>query len=103
MDNVIDTDIFISVINKIEILGFQTTTPDEMLPFEELVDAAKLINISDDVVNQTIKLRKEYKVKLPDAIIAATVLAHNLVLLSANEKDFKRINGLQWENLHKMI
>jgi predicted nucleic acid-binding protein len=103
LDSHIDTVIYISVINKIEILGFQTETLEEMQPFEELVDTMKLINISDAIVNQTIILRKKYKIKLPDAIIAATALVDNLILLSANEKDFKRINGLQWQNLYKMV
>ncbi|MDR0581942.1 MAG: hypothetical protein LBG31_03145 [Prevotellaceae bacterium] len=35
------------------------------------------------------------KIKLPDAIIAATALANNMVLLTNNEKDFSRIPGLQ--------
>jgi predicted nucleic acid-binding protein len=103
LDNRIDTNIYISVINKIEILGFQTETAEEMLPFEELVDTVKMINITDKIVNQTITLRKTYKIKLPDALIAATALVNDFILLSANKKDFKRINGLLWENLQKMI
>jgi len=32
-----------------------------------------------------------YKIKLPDVIIAATALTHNLILLTRNIKDFKDI------------
>ncbi len=103
LDSVIDTEVAISVINKIEILGFETEKKEDMLPFEELVDAVHLLYVTDEVVNQTIILRKKYKIKLPDAIIAATALVNDLTLLSRNEKDFNRITGLKWQNLHKLL
>jgi len=34
------------------------------------------------------------KIKLPDAVIAATALVHGLELISRNESDFKKIPGL---------
>ena len=44
--------------------------------------------------NETIALRKIQKIKLPDAIIAATALVHNLTIISRNTSDFKNITGL---------
>lgn len=32
--------------------------------------------------------------KLPDAVVAATVLVHNLTLISRNTVDFRNIHGL---------
>jgi predicted nucleic acid-binding protein len=46
------------------------------------------------VVDYTIEIRKKYKTKLPDAIIAATALANDLILISRNVVDFKNIEGL---------
>ncbi|TAE34104.1 MAG: PIN domain-containing protein [Cytophagales bacterium] len=37
--------------------------------------------------------------KLPDAIIAATAIVHNLTLLSTNDSDFERIEGLKYRSL----
>ncbi len=47
------------------------------------------------IMDKTIKLRSLYKTKLPDAVIAATALQNNLVLVSRNTKDFKNIQGLE--------
>ena len=47
---------------------------------------------------QTITLRKKHKIKLPDAIIAATALVHNLTLLTRNEKDFSKISNVESTN-----
>lgn len=48
------------------------------------------------------KLRKNKKNKTPDAIIAATALAHNFTIITNNEKDFKNIEGLKVINPHKI-
>ena len=103
LDTIVENDIAVSVINKIEILGFSTEHQEDMLPFEELVATLELLYVTDNVVNQTIILRKKYKIQLPDAIIAATALVYDLTLLSRNEKDFKRVNGLKWQNLHTIV
>jgi toxin FitB len=84
----------ISIINKIELLGFSMVTPEII----EFTDSTNIINSTEDVANQTINLRKKRKIKLPDAIIAATALVHNLTLISRNTKDFDEIDGLQFIN-----
>jgi hypothetical protein len=53
--------------------------------------------------NAVIALRKLIKIKLPDAIIAATALVHNLTLLSRNTHDFKNVPGLTVLNPHTMV
>jgi hypothetical protein len=50
------------------------------------------------LVNTTIHTRQTYKIKLPDAIIAATALVYNLTLISRNSKDFDGIEGLEFIN-----
>jgi predicted nucleic acid-binding protein len=47
------------------------------------------------VADVSIEIRKEYKTKLPDAIIAATAIVQGSILLSRNVSDFKNIKGLQ--------
>jgi len=37
-----------------------------------------------------------------DLILASTALSHNMVLVTNNEKHFKRINGLKLENWSKL-
>jgi predicted nucleic acid-binding protein len=42
-----------------------------------------------------VKLRAKKKLKLPDAIVAATALYHNLPLVSS-DKSFKGVEGLDF-------
>jgi toxin FitB len=44
------------------------------------------------IVARTIQLKQTAKIKLPDAIIGATALSHNLNLVTHNVKDFVGIN-----------
>jgi predicted nucleic acid-binding protein len=95
---IIDNEPNISIINKIELLGFSVVTPEII----EFTDSANIVNLTEDIANQTIDLRKKRKIKLPDAVIAATVLVHNMTLVSRNSKDFDGIDGLDFVNPHEM-
>lgn len=55
---------------------------------------AIVLELNESVVNQTIALRRQVKIKLPDAIIASTALANGFTLISRNTSDFKNIGGL---------
>ncbi len=94
MNSIIDAIPKISVITKIEVLGFNT--PDEHYQIlVNFMSDAHVLGLSDEIVDASIDLRKKYKTKLPDTIIAATALIHNLILISRNISDFKSIEGLQ--------
>jgi hypothetical protein len=88
---------FISVITKIEILGYKSPEEANQL-LSDFVDDSVVIELTEDVVLQTIELRKELKIKTPDAIIAATAMVNQLVLLTRNKKDFDKINGIEVVN-----
>ena len=89
--SVIDSEFCLSVINKIELLGFSVQRNDIV----ELVDAAEVIGLTDAVVEKTIAIRRSKRIKLPDAIIAATCIMHSLTLLTRNVADFNGIKGLK--------
>lgn len=95
LDGAIDGQFYISVINKIELLGFAGITENEELKFLELINAADVLGLDEDIVNSTIEIRKAYKTKLPDAIIAATALVNKLTIITRNTKDFNKIEGLE--------
>lgn len=101
MNGVIDAVPNISVIAKIEVLGFNT--PDEHYQtLYNFINDATVLNLTNNVVDTSIEIRKKHKTKLPDAIIAATALVYNLVLISRNLSDFKNIDGLQVINPHSL-
>jgi predicted nucleic acid-binding protein len=101
MATVVNNVPILSIISKIELLGFNGTTAAMELT-EEFVNISTLLSVSPEVVDKTIELRRQYKIKLPDAIIAATALVHNLTLISRNFDDFKRLAGLTVVDAHRI-
>jgi predicted nucleic acid-binding protein len=95
---VINEDFIISFITLIEYLGYK----DISKLSEEFIALAEVIEIDKIIIRNCIDLRRNHKIKLPDAIIAATALAHNFILITNNEKDFKEIQNLTVINLHAL-
>jgi predicted nucleic acid-binding protein len=91
MAQIIDNEINLSVINKIELLGFSKIEQDLV----DFVKYSNIISMSDDIVEKTIEVRRKYKIKLPDAVIAATAIISNYTLVTSNIKDFKSISDLE--------
>lgn len=87
------TDEFnISVISKMEFLGFSRFDSREKQEAARFISFADVLPLSDAIVERTIQLKQAAKIKLPDAIIGATALCHNLNLVTHNVKDFAGIN-----------
>jgi predicted nucleic acid-binding protein len=93
LNTVIDAIPNISIITKIEVLGFNTTKSEYKL-LANFMDDANVIELSKEVADICIDLRKRIKIKLPDAIIASTALAKNSVLITRNSADFRNVAGL---------
>jgi predicted nucleic acid-binding protein len=100
LENQIDAgECAISIINWIEIFSFSTMTAAEKTQFDDFCNRLYKFNISEDIANQTVQIRQITKIKLPDALIAATAVTQNLTLLTRNTADFKNISGLKIINL----
>lgn len=84
----------VSVITEIELLSFPDLQPDEEERIRAFLGVADRVAITDAVRDQTVALRRLYRLKLPDAIIAASAIAENAVLLS-NDGQLTSIPNLQ--------
>jgi len=93
----IDDDPCISVISKIELLGFRLVSTE----IKDFVKSSLVIGLTDEIIDQTISLRKTYKIQLPDAVIASTAIVLGLTVLTRNFSDFKRIKDLNVLDLNK--
>ncbi|MBX7180782.1 MAG: type II toxin-antitoxin system VapC family toxin [Bacteroidia bacterium] len=98
---VIDETPNISVISQIELLCWNTDQIT-MLNVENFISDSIVLDINSNVIAHCVALRKHKKAKTPDAIIAATALAHGFTLITNNEKDFANIKGLKLINPHKV-
>jgi toxin FitB len=84
----------ISIITKIEFLGWQKHTQETYQKAKDLLEEATIFSLNSSIVDQTINLRRQKNIKLPDAIIAATSQLYDLTLVTRNEKDFIGINNI---------
>ncbi|MFH1761552.1 MAG: type II toxin-antitoxin system VapC family toxin [bacterium] len=85
----------ISIITRIEVLGFQGHTDNKYKVAKELLNQFAEYSLNNDIVKKTISLRRQYSIKIPDAIIAATALNIGFSLITRNVKDFKKIKDLK--------
>ena len=100
IDDVLTSPLQLSVIVRIELLSWVTGDRGLDNDIRKFISGASLIDLSEPVIQQTVKLRRHYKgLKLPDAIIAATAIVHDFTLLSTNDIDFQRIADLNYQSL----
>ena len=96
MDMILGERYSISVINRIELLGFKGLTGNESEALSYFVNNSNIFDLEEEIILKTIQIRKIYKIRLPDAIIAATCLVNNYSLITNNVKDFDKIAGLHF-------
>lgn len=98
MDQIVREGGQLSVISQIEVPGWNAPNENSAQKAEIFVENSAIFPLNEAVVHKTISLRKTYRIKLPDAIIAATALVHGFTLVSRNEADFGKIAGLLFWN-----
>ena len=89
-----------SQITRIEILSWPSLDEAIESQIKNFLLNIEIHPITDAVEKNTIALRRKKRLKLPDAIIAATALSFNCVLITSDAKLLKaEIDGLTVENL----
>jgi predicted nucleic acid-binding protein len=83
----------ISIISKIEVLGYHQLTRDKQQKLELFFNSFPILPLSDTIIEQAIQLRQQRKMSLGDALIGATALIHKYTLVTANTKDFDWIEN----------
>ena len=77
----------ISVISKMEFLGFPFNEQEKQQA-SDFIEYAEIKMLTDKIVQKVIEIRQEKRIKLPDAIIAATAMEYSAILITRNTKDF---------------
>jgi len=84
------TTIFLSVITKVELLSHSNLNKSGEQVIRDLLDQSKVMEFSNVIQERTIQLRRKFKMKLPDAGIAATAAFLNVQLITA-DKQFAKL------------
>lgn len=78
----------ISSITWMEVLSYPFSEDEEQV-VRAFLQEFRLIEISCPVMELSVEVRRTKKMKLPDAIIAASAVHYDLTLVTRNIKDFK--------------
>ena len=86
----------ISIISQIEFLSFpELSSADQQLfnQFIQRVEVVDLESTNDALMSKIIEIRQQFRLKLPDAVIAATAI-HNSASVVTADKTFSKVDGL---------
>ena len=88
----------VSVISVMELLSFPEITEVEDKKIRTFLECCEILQITEDVKESTIQVRRKQRVKLPDAIISSTAMMYGVPLITADTGLFN-IDGLQVETI----
>lgn len=74
-----------SAVTRMELLGYPNITSDEERLISDRLSKFTYLSISSEVEDLAIALRRTRKLKLPDALIAATAIQYSLELLTLDQ------------------
>ena len=86
----------VSIITVIEYISFTELSLDDMVLLNSFLERIDIIELTGDnfsLLSDIAQIRIAYKLKLPDAIIAATSIANNASLITA-DKGFNKVKQL---------
>ncbi|WP_439553477.1 type II toxin-antitoxin system VapC family toxin [Flavobacterium macrobrachii] len=93
VETFLDYNIGISFISEMELLGVFCISKIQKSNIQKIIDQCFVIDFNLEIKKSAIQLKQKYKVKLPDAIIAATAIHYNIPFITA-DADFKIIKEL---------
>jgi len=91
----IDTLPKVSVISKVEILGYHKLHLAEKAALAELLNSLELIYLTPASYEIAIQMRQQRKLTLGDSLIAATCIERGYALATCNTGDFAWIEELR--------
>ncbi len=83
----------VSVISIIEFLSFPSLSEKDKILFEEFTYETEVFDLSARdilMINEVTRIRKNYRLKLPDAVLAATAIINDCILITT-DTGFKKI------------
>lgn len=96
----LDYHFAISYITEIELLGKFSLARNEKIALKKLLEDCYIIEMNSNIKERCIWIRQHYKIKVPDAIIAATAIEVGLPFISS-DNGFTSIKELNFLYLEK--
>ena len=91
----------LSVISELELRSFHGLDAASQSWLNTFLSDITIVELEEQIKEITVRLRRAHRLRLPDAIIAASALAHQATLLT-NDQRLLAISGLQSKSLELM-
>lgn len=88
-----DRTIWYATITEIELLCYPKLSKDEAALIKSFLEQCVQQDLTKSVRYEAITIRKKYRLKIPDAIIAATAITCSLPLITM-DSDFEQVENL---------
>ena len=85
-------------ITRLEVLGFAGLNEADEDGLRQLLAEFEEAQITPPVIDRAIEVRRAARIKIPDALIAATALVYEAQLVARNANDFRSVTGVQVVN-----
>jgi predicted nucleic acid-binding protein len=82
-------DFFVSVITEIELLSYPLISKEDEVEIRAFLKDVTIIDLTETIKQSAIAFRRQYRLKLPDALIVATAHGLNAELFT---NDIKLLN-----------
>jgi tRNA(fMet)-specific endonuclease VapC len=86
----------VSVISQIEFLVFPGLTQDDRQIFEHFLQRVEVLGLAANdsiLIAKIVEIRQQYRLKLPDATIAAMAIQNSASLVTA-DREFAKVTSL---------
>ncbi len=88
----------VSFITQMELFSFPNLSEFEKQTLHDLFSQLDVIGLTESLKWQAVELRRKYRLRLPDALVVATALTHDLLLLS-NDLQLQRVATLKLQTV----
>ncbi len=85
----------VSIVRDVEVLGYHRLHAEEKWQIEEIIPAAAMLPLTDEVARIAVRLRQQRNMTLGGALIAGAAWVTGLPLVARKVDEFKTVTGLR--------
>ena len=86
--------LYVSAVTELELFAYPNLGIEEESLIEELLATISVIPVDSRIARLAALVRRDYRLKVPDSVIAATAMFTGSKLLTRNNRDFRKVPRL---------
>jgi hypothetical protein len=89
-----NVSLYVSAITELELFAFSNLSATEEALIEKLLTTVAVISVDSHIARLAALIRRQWRLKVPDSVIAATAMFTGSTLLTRNARDFQKVPRL---------